>query len=73
MKYICYIRFGASVAVEVEANSPEEAAKKAYNSDEGNPTLCHACAHEVELGDAYRCEVFDEDQTALLYDDGVEL
>ena len=52
----------ASVDLGVyEAESEKEAIELAYSSDtaNSNPTLCHKCAHEVEIGDIYKEEVFE--------------
>ena len=48
----------ASVELGVyEADSPEEAEEMADDSDNWNPSLCHHCAHEVDLGDVYEVTV----------------
>jgi len=60
-KYSVSIPWHCSVVVEVEAENAEEAAEKALN--DVNPTLCHQCSDEVELGD---CNVdFEPDVTEL--------
>jgi len=69
-KYNVSISFGASNGIEVEADSPEQAAEMAYNHDSASPSLCHQCSKEVELGDAVSVTVFDETGLDELFCDG---
>ena len=48
-RYNVTIPLYASVVYEVEAKNKKEAIERAL--DEGCPTLCHQCAHEVEIHD----------------------
>lgn len=63
--------FSADWGVEVQANSPEEAAEKAYNSDEASSSVCHQCAGNINIGDCIRVIVYDESGEEVL-DDGVD-
>ncbi len=59
-KYRVYGIMTASVLIgEYEAESEEEALDMADEDREANwnPTLCHRCADEVELGDVYDTQV----------------
>jgi hypothetical protein len=49
MKYNVAVPFTATVNVEVEADSIEEAKKKALA--EASASLCHQCSKEVTIGD----------------------
>ncbi len=46
----------ASTFEDVEASTPEEAAKKAKNA---YAFVCHHCAKDVEIGEVYRTVVLD--------------
>ena len=72
-KYYVTVIFDASKQIEVEADSPEDAAQKAYESDECYVSLCHRCSHEIDMGDAVRAFVYDESCTEELYDDGADV
>ena len=69
-KYQVSIIIAASNGIEVEADSPEEAAEIAYRHDKAFPMLCHHCAREVEIGDTYNVIVYDESGMNELYNDG---
>lgn len=56
-KYTVIGIIGASCSDVVEADSPDDAINKA----ELGVSLCHQCAHEVELGDPYEYVVLNED------------
>ena len=59
MKYKVYgIMTASTVIGTYEAQTEEEATEKAENDPDGNydPSLCHQCAHEVELGEIYKTE-----------------
>lgn len=58
--YYCTVLIDASVNMTIEADSPEDAAEKAENSEAGNPRLCHQCSSDVELGEPVGVYVFDE-------------
>lgn len=55
---------GASASAEVEADTAEDAIDLADVS----PSLCHQCAHEVEIGDPYQWEVMDEEGQVVYSD-----
>lgn len=71
MKYSVSLVYAAGSNITVEADSPEEAAERAYASESASVQLCHQCAHEIELGGCYRAVVCDESGEELL-DDGWE-
>ena len=71
-KYSVSLIFSADSGVDIEADSPEEAAELAYNSNEASPSLCHQCARDVNLGDCIRTIVYDENG-AEVFDDGWEI
>ena len=51
-KYRVYGMFYASRFIGTfEANSPEEAEDMASESEENYVSLCHQCAHDIELSD----------------------
>jgi hypothetical protein len=56
-RYIVYINYTASQAVEVEADTPEAASDEAYNQASGS--LCHQCAHHFTLGDPFGETIVD--------------
>ena len=57
MKYRCYAIYTASKYLgTVDANSEIEAEAKGEELD-CYPSLCHQCAGEIELGDAYEVQV----------------
>lgn len=59
MKYKVYLNGHASASVEVEADDIDEAREKAEN--EVYVSLCHQCAHEVEVSDDWETHsVYDE-------------
>jgi hypothetical protein len=51
MKWHVCVLYDASVTVEVEADTEEEAKEKAMDQA-GGISLCHQCSDEIELGDA---------------------
>lgn len=67
-KFSVTVIFDASQTHEVEADSPEQAASLAYDIASAN--ICHQCSKELEVGDAIRAYVYNEECTELLYDDG---
>ena len=71
-KYYVTVIYSASKSVEVEAESPQEAANKAYESDKAYVSLCHQCSHNIDVGDPYRAYVYNDDQTQELFDDGAD-
>ena len=50
MKYQVILTIDASIDIEVEADSEEEAEQLAYEKAK-RPCLCHQCSREVQLGD----------------------
>ena len=70
-KYNVSLVFSADWQVDVKANSPDEAAEKAYNSEEASASVCYQCAGNINLGDCIRVIVYDESGTEVL-DDGEE-
>lgn len=69
-KYSVSVIFDASKCVDVEAESPEQAAGMAYD-EAGYVGLCHKCSGEVEMGDAVRAIVYDESGEEVA-DDGYQ-
>lgn len=51
----------ASTAVEIDAESFDEAVEKALETPESSPILCHQCAHNVELGDIVKTMVENQE------------
>lgn len=59
-KYIVYGIVSASVVLgEYAAESKEAALEMAEKNQEANwnPTLCHQCSGEIEIGDVYDTQV----------------
>ena len=51
-KYRVYVTATASSSLVVEAASKEEAEEKAYQSEDfPTGSLCHQCAHHMDLGE----------------------
>lgn len=69
-KYSVSVFFDACKFVNVEAESPEQAADMAYD-EAGYVGLCHQCSGEVEIGDAVRAIVYDESGEEVA-DDGYQ-
>ena len=69
-KYSVSVIFDACKCVDVEAESPEQAANIAYD-EAGYVGLCHQCSGEVEMGDAVRAIVYDESGDEVA-DDGYQ-
>lgn len=72
MKYNVVITTHANGTVEVEADSPEEAAEMVRNGDADFPTLCHQCTgysrkNSLELGDEWEV-VVEKDSTLAVYE-----
>ena len=65
-KYYCTVIIDASVNIEIEADSPEEAAEKAMENDRSFVTLCHQCSSDLDTGDALRVIVADESGMNIL-------
>ena len=59
MKYQVTLLYDASEVVEVEADSVEQAIDKAHMG--ARASLCNYCAQNLELGDAFKEIVCDED------------
>ena len=70
-KYHVALIYSASTGLDVESDSPEEAAESAYNSKESSVRLCHQCSHKIDLGDCIRAIVTDENDKDV-FDDGCE-
>jgi len=49
-KWRVFVTVDASVVLEVEADT-EEQAKEAAMDEVGSPCLCHHCSYKIELGD----------------------
>lgn len=62
-EYEVTILIDACVNVTVRAGSPEEAAELAEEMDEASVTLCHACARDLQVGDATGVLVYKPDST----------
>jgi hypothetical protein len=67
-KYYCTVLIDASVNMEVEADTPEDAAEKAECSDQGQPSLCHHCSSDVDMGESYGVRVCTQDGMTELLD-----
>ena len=67
-KYNCTVIFDASASVEVEAETPEQAAELALEMAEGDQHLCHQCSRSLNTGDAIGAIVYDEECTQELLD-----
>jgi hypothetical protein len=67
-KYNCTVLFDASSNIEVEANSPQEAAELAEDLTAGNQSLCHQCSDTLDTGDCIGVVVYDEGCDELLID-----
>ena len=50
MKYLVTLIVDASIRVEVEADSKQEAYDKALDNA-FTPSICHQCSREIDLGD----------------------
>jgi hypothetical protein len=51
-KWAVMFALGASMSVEVEAETQEEAEKKAWEKAQF-PTLCHHCSNEFDIGEPF--------------------
>jgi len=69
-KYSVSVIFDACKSVVVEAESAEIAADLAYD-EAGYASLCHQCSGEIEVADAIRAIVYDENGDEV-FDDGHE-
>lgn len=68
-KFIVYGNVSAStMSVEIEANSPEEALDKFFDTDEASPSVCHHCTREIEVGEVYEGYVLDEEGNQVYTD-----
>ncbi len=54
-EYQVHLNYGAWVAVTIQADSPEEAAEIAFDTDEAQETLCHQCSGTIDLGEPSSC------------------
>jgi len=61
--YKVFIPIGATAMIDVEADSKEEAIRKAIE-EIGNPSICHQCSNEIEIG-----EFYDEDKAIAQLED----
>lgn len=71
-KYNVVITTSANGTVEVEADSPEEAAEMVRNGDADFPILCHQCTgffrkNSLELGDEWEV-VVEHDGALAVYE-----
>lgn len=62
--YAVTVLIDASKSLDVEADSPDEAAFKA-TEQVGIPSLCHQCSGEIETGDPTGAHVYDGDTLVL--------
>lgn len=69
--YSVSLIFSADWGIDIEAESPEEAAESAYNHDESSVSVCHQCAGHINIGDCIRVIVYDENGNEVL-DDGYD-
>ena len=57
-KYRTYGLFTASKSLgEVEADTPDKAREKAFETGDSYVQICHQCSREIDLGDMYDVEV----------------
>jgi hypothetical protein len=64
MKYRVFCLFKAtSCGNDIVARTAQKAAEKFMSGDDPalSPSLCHQCAHEIELGDVYALLLVGED------------
>lgn len=67
MKYTVVMIAGATIVVDVEADSPDAARERAC--EEAYASLCHQCAHDVTLGDEWEpIQVTDAGGEVLWHD-----
>lgn len=66
--YNVCVQIDCNVQVQVSANSPEEAVSLAYDNVP-SVGLCHACADKVNVGEAVRATVYDEEGNEIFDDD----
>lgn len=67
MKLSAHIGIDCGKGGEVEGDTIEECVDKAWE-EFGYASLCHQCAHEVDMGDSYSLTLFDE-QGETVYED----
>ena len=69
-KFFVVGHLGSTASETVSAPNAEAAARKATLS----PSLCHQCSREMQVGEVYRVEVFQEDGDGdPLFDDAPEV
>lgn len=66
-EYTVIIRYDASQATDVEADTAEEAANKV--AQECGVSICHQCSRELEVGDPIGVQVLDEHGELVLSED----
>jgi hypothetical protein len=66
-KYTVHFTTVASTTVQVEADDPDEAIDRAYN--EVYVSLCHQCAHEMDLGGEWEAEAVTDESGKTLWEE----
>lgn len=59
MNYLVVAQIAASMALDIEADSPEEALEKGYD-EVGMPSICHQCSDKIEIGEPYGWSVIED-------------
>lgn len=67
-KYQCTVIFDASASVEVEADTPEDAAIQAEEMTSGRQHLCHQCSNDLSTGGSIGVHVYNDECTEQLLD-----
>lgn len=64
MKYTVLLQSAAGTWVDVEADTPQEAAQR--GEEDAHVSICHQCAGQVDVGDEWEVvEVLDEDSNEV--------
>lgn len=71
MKYSVSLSGYASKAVHVEAENPDEARVQAV--EEAYVSLCHQCAHQVDVGDEWEPTAVLDESGATVWEEGPAL
>lgn len=66
-KYLVFGVLDAQTKVaEIEAESPEEASEKFWDTDEASPSVCNYCSKELEIADCMGSIVLDAESSDVL-------
>ena len=63
----------ATVSIDVEADTPADAVEKACDTGQMNPSVCHQCSRELEVGESWCFRVYDEDGEQVYTDEVPDL